>query len=307
MKFELSILGTAAATPAYGRFPSCHVLNVQDTWYMIDCGEGAQMRLTDFHIPRNRINHLFISHLHGDHVFGIVGLLTSYSLAGRQEPFHIYSPRGLREFIEPTLANTYSHLLFPLEFHIVDTEESALVYENATLTVHSIPLKHSVPTTGYYFKEKPLLPNFIKEKIEEHNIPSFQIPIIKSGADFVKEDGTIIPHSELTVPAPTPRSYAYCSDTMYHPSIASLISNVDILYHEATFTQEFLENAAFGMHSTAQQAATIANLANAKMLVVGHYSARYPDAVSVLEEAQKIFDNTFAAIDGSTFSVPYRR
>jgi ribonuclease Z len=307
LKFEITILGSAAATPAYGRFPSSQVLNIQDTWYMIDCGEGTQIRLTDFHVPRSKINRLFISHLHGDHVFGIVGMLTSFSLSGRTEPFHIYAPEGLEEMLEVTFRVTASHLVYSLHVHTIDTTQSSLIYENDCLTVHTIPLQHSVPTAGFLFREKPLQPNFIKEKIAEHDIPVSEIPLIKNGADFVKADGTIIPHKELTIPAPLPRTFAYCSDTKYSPEIVPQIQGMDILYHESTFTDEFIENAEYGMHSTARQAATIARDADVKMLVIGHYSARYPDAEPALREARKTFTETFAGLDGVTFSIPYRR
>jgi ribonuclease Z len=306
MKFEVTILGTAAATPAYGRFPTSQVLNIQDQWYMIDCGEGTQMRLTDFHIPRNRINHIFISHLHGDHVFGLPGLLTSMSLNGRQEAMHIYSPIGLEEMIHAMLRLSDSHLLYPLHFHVTNTEQHELIYENDGLTVHSIPLLHSVPCAGFLFKEKPFLPNFIKEKIAEYNIPVSEIMAIKAGKDFVTSDGQTIPNSELVTPAVRSRSYAFCSDTMYNEAIIPIIENIDMLYHETTFTQQFLENAEWGMHSTAHQAATIAKKANVKMLITGHYSARFPDFSDILQEAQAVFPNTFASMDGFTFNVPYR-
>lgn len=307
MKFELTILGSAAAIPAYGRFPSAQVLNVQDTWYMIDCGEGAQIRMTDFHIPRNKINYLFISHLHGDHVFGIFGLLTSYSLAGRQEPFHVYAPEGIAEMLEVTLRTTYSQLIYPLHIHTFDTTTSELIFENSILTVHTVPLTHSVPCAGFLFREKKLQPNFIKEKITEYNIPISQIPVIKNGADFVLEDGTIIPHEELTIAAPPPRSFAYCSDTVFEPNLIPIIQEVDMLYHEATFTSAFNANAEIGMHSTAKQAATIAKNASVKMLILGHYSARFHSPDEILIEAKKTFANTFAGLDGTTFSIPYRR
>jgi ribonuclease Z len=307
LKFELTILGSAAAIPAYGRFPSAQVLNVQDTWYMIDCGEGAQIRMTDFHIPRNKINHLFISHLHGDHVFGIFGLLTSYSLAGRLEPFHIFAPEGITEILEVTLRMTYSHLVYPLHIHTFDPTQSSLIFENNILTVHTIPLSHSIPCAGFLFREKKLLPNFRKEKIGEYNIPIQEIPIIKNGADFVTEDGITVPHHELTIAAPAPRAFAYCSDTSFEPKIIPIIQGIDMLYHEATFTAEYSANAAVGMHSTATQAATIAKLADVKMLVLGHYSARFHNPDEVLAEAKKTFQNSYAGIDGTSFAIPYRR
>jgi ribonuclease Z len=307
MKFEITVLGTAAATPAYGRFPSSQVANIQDEWYMIDCGEGTQMRLTDFHIPKNRIANIFISHLHGDHIFGLPGFLTSLSLGGRQEAMNIYSVEGLQEMIETILRVSHSTLIYPLHFHAFDPTKHELIYETSGLTVHTLPLKHSVPTAGFLFREKPFLPNFIKEKIEEHNIPISFIKEIKLGADFVKEDGTVIPHSEMvTTPVPS-RSFAYCSDTMYHEPLIPLIQNVNLLYHETTFTQDFIENAEWGMHSTAHQAATIAKKANVEMLVTGHYSARFQDFHPILEEARRIFKNTFASSDGSNFNIPYRK
>jgi ribonuclease Z len=306
MKFEVTILGTAAATPAYGRFPTSQVLNIQDHWYMIDCGEGAQMRLTDFHIPRNRINHIFISHLHGDHIFGLPGMLTSLSLNGRGEPMHIFSPAGLQEMIETVLRLSDSYLLYTLHFHVIDTEKHTLIYETDGLTIHTIPLKHTVPCAGFLFKEKPFLPNFIKEKIAEHGIPLSEIMNIKAGADFTTADGVVIPNSEMVTAPVRSRSYAFCSDTAYSEDIIPIIEGVDMLYHETTFTQRFLENAEWGLHSTALQAATIAKKADVKMLITGHYSARFSDFSEILDEAQSVFPNSHPSLDGFTFGVPYR-
>lgn len=274
---------------------------------MIDCGEGTQMRLSDFHIPRNKIHHLFISHLHGDHIFGIVGLLTSYSLAARKEAFHIYSPEGLQKIIELTLSLSYSMLSYEVHYHTFDPLQSQQIFEKSELTVSTIPLKHSVPTAGFLFEEKPLLPNFNKEKILEYNIPVSEIPLIKAGADFICENGDVIPFTALTFPAPPARKYAYCSDTMYNPDMVSMIKGVDMLYHEATFTELFRANADYGMHSTATDAAEIAKAAAVKMLILGHYSARFSDSIPLLEEAQAVFSSTYAGQDGMTFSVPYRR
>ncbi len=274
---------------------------------MIDCGEGAQMRLSDFHIPRNKINQLFISHLHGDHIFGLLGLLTSYSLAGRRETFHIYSPPGLEEMVEVSLRVSYSQLSYQIQYHSFDPTEPSLLFETDFLSVHTIPLKHSVPTAGFLFSEKPHLPNFNKEKIEEYNIPVSEIPIIKTGADFITPEGKIVPFEELTFPAPPPRKFAYCSDTVYNPALIDHLTGVDMLYHESTFTEKFRANAEYGMHSTAMDAAKIAQAAGVGMLILGHYSARYPDSVPLLEEARTIFSATYAGQDGMTFSVPFRR
>ena len=265
------------------------------------------MRLTDFHIPRNKINHLFISHLHGDHIFGVVGLLTSYSLAGRREVFIIYAPQGLEEIIDVTLRNSYSQLSFEIVFHTFDPDQPTLLYENEVLKVQTIPLRHSVPTAGFLFHEKEPLPNFRKEKIQELNIPVSEIPRIKAGADFIAADGTIVAFEELTYPAPSPRKFAYCSDTMFHPSVVDFVNGVDLLYHESTFTEQFRANADYGMHSTALDAAKIALAADVKMLILGHYSARFPDAIPLLEEAKTVFQETRAGYDGMTISVPFRR
>lgn len=306
MQFELTILGSNSAIPANNRFPTAQILKVQDHLYLIDCGEGTQMRMNDYHIRRGKINQIFISHLHGDHIFGLIGLLTSYSLAGRTTALDIYSPIGLEEIINVQLKNTASWIDYPLHFHVIDTTKNELIFEDNILTVHTIPLIHRVPTAGFLFKEKEHPLNIIAEKIKTYDIPYDQIKAIKSGQDFTTADGKQIPNQELTKPPVPTRSYAYCSDTMYNEAIVPLINEVDLLYHETTFSHDKIEQAKSTMHSTAHQAATIAQMANVGQLIMGHYSSRYIDLTSLLEEAIKVFPNTVLGIEGGKYEVAFR-
>lgn len=295
MAFELTILGSSAAIPAHGRHLSAQVLQAGGELFLIDCGEGTQIQLMDYKIKFSKINHIFISHLHGDHIFGLMGLIMTYDLMGRTAPLHIYSPKGLEDFIKTQL---YSGQRYPLYFHSSDTTVSTLLYENNYLEVYSIPLIHRDPCHGFLFVEKKKVSNIIKEKIEVYNIPYQQINKIKEGADFLTEKGELIPNIELTIPAPNPLKFAYCSDTMYSEEIIPLIKEVDLLYHEATFMQNMLEQAQKTMHSTAAQAASIAQQAQAKKLIIGHFSARYINLKPLLEEAKAVFDSTFLAEEG---------
>jgi len=306
MRFELTILGSNSAIPANGRFPTAQILNVQEKLYLIDCGEGTQMRMNDFNIKRGKISQIFISHLHGDHIFGLIGLLTSYSLAGRSDDLDIYAPEGLEEIINVQLKNTGSFVSYKLQFHVIDTTQNSLIYENEIVTVHSIPLIHRVPTAGFLFREKQKPRNIIAEKINEYHIPYSKINEIKAGANFTTENGNVIPNDELTI-APRPgRSYAYCSDTQYAETIVPLIRKADLLYHETTFCNDKLVQAETTMHSTAHQAATIAKLANVGKLITGHYSSRYIDLSILLEEAKAVFPNTVLGIEGGRFNVPLK-
>lgn len=303
MLFDLSILGCNSALPALGRHPTSQILKIHNQTVLIDCGEGTQMRMNTFHIKRGKIRYIFISHLHGDHIFGLPGLLTSYSLNGRTEPLYIFSPKGLEALIRITLKNSGSILSYPIHFEEVDTTKAAKIFENNAFSVTAFPLIHRVPTTGYLFRERFHLRNIIAEKIQKHQIPYDQIDSIKEGADFVLADGRIIPNEELTTPPPQERTYAYCSDTMYSEAILPHIQNVDLLYHEATFLQEHLDRAIYSKHTTAHQAATIAKKAGAKKLVLGHYSSRYADLDPLLKEARAVFANTLLGIEGATYRV----
>lgn len=304
MRFEVTLLGCNAAIPANGHFLSGQVLNIRENWYMIDCGEWSQSRLSDLRIPRNRIGQIFISHLHGDHCFGLIGLITSYALMGRQQPLDIFSPPGLREMIEIQLLYCGATPPFDLLFHEIDTNKSYKIFSDDKVEVFTIPLRHRIPTAGFLFREKRLDRNILPEKIEAFQIPYDQIKAIKKGADFVTPAGERIPNETLTSAPYRQRSYAYCSDTAYHESIVPVIKGVDLLYHETTFTEQHRKEADYSLHSTARDAATIARLAGAGQLITGHYSTRYQDLNVLLEEAVAVFPQTVLGIDGGCYDVP---
>lgn len=302
MKFELTILGSSGAIPFKDRYMTAHVLNVREQLFVIDCGEGTQMRMTEHRIKRGKINHIFISHLHGDHVFGLPGLLTSFALNHRKKPLHIYSPAGLQAMI----AGLFPHSKgpsYPIVYHELDPSVHQLAFENEDVEIWTIPLKHGIPCNGYIFKEKALPRNMKREAIQQYQIPYTDIPAIKAGANWTSSDGTVISNQELTTPPPTPRSYAFCSDTMYHEPIIPIIEKVSLLYHEATFLHQDLDKAQDTNHSTAHQAALIAQEAQAQQLVIGHYSARYESLEQHKKEATATFPNTVLAYDGMKISL----
>ena len=303
MRFALTILGINAAAPAYGRHPSAQVLQVHNRHYLIDCGEGTQMRMSDFNIPRHKINQVFISHLHGDHVFGLPGLLFSFSLMDRKAPLHLYSPAGLREMILAQLTPSGA-LSYPLHFHEVNTASTSIIFEDPLLSVTAIPLRHRIPTIGFLFREKPRPLNIIPEKIETYHLTIEQIKAAKAGEDITLSDGRTIPNMELTLSPPPPRSYAYMSDTMFDESVVPHIHNTDLLFHETTFCEDHADNATLTHHSTARQAALIAKAANVRTLITGHYSSRYPDVQPFLDEARAVFPNSVAGEEGRVYEVP---
>ena len=307
MTFELTILGSNAAVPAFGRHPSAQVLNVNEKCYLIDCGEGTQIRMNDFGIRRHRIDQIFISHLHGDHIFGLIGLLTSYSLGQRIKQMDIFGPAGIQELLDVQLKYSESHLTYPLKIHVVNPEESALVFSDKNVSVTTIPLDHRIPACGYLFKEKERLLNVIPEKLSEYEIGFKQINAIKSGAKGISSSGKEIENNLLTLPPYIPRTFAYCSDTAYKPANIPLLKKIDLLYHEATFAEDKVENAKLTKHSTAKQAARIAKDADVQSLLIGHFSSRYHDLNVLLYEAKTIFPNTRLGLEGQTFSVKLRR
>ncbi len=305
MKFELTILGTSAAVPYRNRFLSGQVLNIHDRLFLIDCGEGTQMRLTDLGIKKSKINHIFISHLHGDHIFGLVGVLTSMAMASRKHKLTIFSPKGLEELVLTTFRLTNYISPFRIEFIEVDDKIATQLIDNEIFTVCSFPLKHRVAAVGYVFKEKHFDRSIRGEKIAEYNIPFSEIKAIKKGADFMDTEGGIILNVELTLPPPNPRSFAYCSDTAYDEKIATHIYSVDLLYHETTFLNDMAAHAEITGHSTALQAGQMAKLAHVGQLVTGHYSSRYDDLNVLLLEAKQAFDNVVLGIDGETYKIPF--
>lgn len=305
MKFSLTILGSNSAVPGNGRHPTSQVLNIQEQLYLIDCGEATQIRMNDFRVKRNKINQIFISHFHGDHIFGLPGLLGSYSLAGRKEPMEIFSPPGLKAMMDVIAKTSGWHQTYEIIYHEVNPEENRLIFENKKIEVYTIPLIHRMPTCGYFFVEKPHARGFRAEKIEEYGIPFSKINDIKKGADLELKNGQIISNSELTTPPKKSRAYAYCSDTAYNEAIIPMIKNVDLLYHESTFGKALAELAAPRGHSTVEEAATIAKKANVGQLVLGHFSTRYDDLEPLLAEAKPIFENSYLGIEGKTFEVSF--
>ena len=304
MNFEVTILGINSAMPTPNRNPSGQVVRLQDRFYLIDCGEGTQIRLTQYGIKRSKINQIFITHLHGDHFFGLFGLLTTMALSGRTDAIEIFSPKGLSEIFETTMKHSGSKVPFPVYFQEVDTANPGKVFEDELVEVFTLPLIHRIPTVGYFMKEKERLRKVIPEKIDIYQIPYEQINAIKRGQHFVTTEGQIIPNTSLTIAPPRPRSFAYCSDTQYNEALPPLIMDVDLLYHEATFCDDRKDRTVATGHSTAKEAATVAQKAKAKALILGHFSTRYQDLSCFLKEAEKIFPNTYIGQEGNTYPIP---
>ncbi len=303
MIFELTILGANAAIPAHGRFPTSQILCINHRYYMIDCGEGAQIQLFRYKIKINKIHAIFISHLHGDHYLGLMGLLNTMNLRGRTEPLYLHAPKGLQEIIILQLKYSYAILNYALHFVETNQEESVFIFEDEKVSVHTIPLLHRIPCCGFLFREKPKDKKLIKEKIPiDLSIPG-RIAL-KKGEGFY-HNNQLLKNEEYTHLPAKRRSYAFCSDTTYLPSspLIEIIKDVDLLYHESTFTHVHEKRAAQTFHSTGQQAALIAKEANVNKLILGHFSTRYYDLSPVLEEAQAVFPNSVLAIEGETFSV----
>ncbi|MES2396525.1 MAG: ribonuclease Z [Bacteroidota bacterium] len=298
--FELTILGCSSATPTSTRNPTAQLLNIAERFFLIDCGEATQIQLRKFKLKFQRINHIFISHLHGDHYLGLIGLLSSMHLLGRTVDLQLYCPPELEEIIEVQFKHSQTYLRFKIVYHHHKYIANDLIFEDNKVEVRTILLNHRIPCCGFLFTEKPLLANISKEIIQKYHIPVEQILAIKSGADFITTEGELIPNSNLVSNKLKPRSYAYCSDTCYDERIIDIIKGVDLLYHEATFLNEMLPRAKETFHSTALQAATIAQKAEVHQLMIGHYSARYRDLQPLLDEAQTVFSNTILSIEGKS-------
>ncbi len=303
MAFELTILGSSSALPTSERYPTAQVLNASGRFFLIDCGEGTQIQIRRQKIAFGKIRHIFISHLHGDHYYGLIGLISTFNLLGIKNDLHIYSPTQLREILQPQLNLLKAGLQFNIIFHPLNFKKPELIFEDKVIEVISFPLKHSINCCGFLFREKTKERNIKKEYIQEFNIPIAQIRAIKQGADFKTENGKIIPNEQLTTPPPPPVSYAFCSDTAFHPPVVETIKEVSTLYHEATFTEEMKEWAVKTYHSTALDAAKIAKMANAGKLIIGHFSSRYKTTEQFIKEAQSEFKNTETAVDGKKYSI----
>lgn len=302
MKFEVTILGCGSATPTLQRNPTAQVVNHSDRLFLIDCAEGTQLQLRRYKIRLQRINHIFISHLHGDHYFGLVGLLSSFQLLGRKQKLTIYGPKLLEKIVALQLESGGAKLNFEVEFVSLESTGSERIYEDKHLEVYTIPLKHRIYCNGFLFKEKPKERRLSKELIEQYQIPIAMMHRLKNGEDWVQETHTIL-NEKLTLPPLKSRSYAFCSDTIYNEKIIPLIQNTDVLYHEATFTEKFKDRAKATFHSTAKEAATIAVKANVNKLLIGHYSARFKDTSELLSEAQIVFPATKAVEDGDVIPI----
>ena len=302
-KFELHILGCGSALPTTRHFATSQVVNLRDKLFMIDCGEGAQMQLRKSRLKFSRLNHIFISHLHGDHCFGLMGLISTFGLLGRTAELHIHSPKGLEELLTPML-NFFCHTLaYKVIFHEFDTRQTSVVYEDRSMTVTTIPLQHRIPCCGFLFAEKARPNHIIRDMVDFYKVPVYELNRIKNGSDYVTPEGEVIANTRLTRPSDPPRKYAYCSDTIFRPEIVEQLSGVDLLFHEATFAESELARAKETYHTTAAQAARIALEAGVRQLVSGHFSARYEDESILLKEASAVFPNTILAKENLCISL----
>ena len=300
---KLTILGCYAATPRTITNPTSQVLDIKNRMFLIDCGEGTQVQLRKNKIKFSKINQVFISHLHGDHFFGLIGLISTFSLLGRTTDLHIYGPKGIKEIVILQLRLSNSWTNYGLYFHELESEESEVVFEDDKVLVTTIPLKHRVYTNGFLFQEKVGERKLNMDAVLNHEIESCYYQKIKNGKDITLDDGKLIANSLLTFDPIEPKSYAFCSDTVFHEDIIPIIENVDILYHESTFLESEVSLANKTLHSTAKEAARIALKANAKQLILGHYSTRYESIDLFKEEAKTIFPEVLLAEDGKTFEL----
>ncbi len=300
---KINILGCYAATPRSFTNPTAQVLEIQNNHFLIDCGEGTQVQLRRNKIKFSRIKHIFISHLHGDHFYGLIGLVSTFRLLNRDTELHIYGPRGIKEIITLQLKLASSWTSFPLIFHELTSKTSELIYENSKVSVTTIPLKHRIYTNGFLFREKPGDRKLLIDKAEEYNIDFTLFNSLKKGKDVISEDGKLIANHLVTADPLPPKSYAYCSDTVFDPDLVPIIEGVTALYHESTFLEDQAELAFPTKHSTAKQAATIAKEAGVEKLILGHYSTRYNDIEQFRIEASTIFSDIILADDGKEIIV----
>lgn len=303
MAFRLTILGTSSALPTSDRYPTAHVLNVHERLFLIDCGEGTQMQMRRYRIRFGRINHIFISHLHGDHFFGLYPLLSTFNLMGRKTPLHVYAPEPAQELIARHLRDFDINLAYELVVHTLSGKAVKPVLDDRRVDVFSFPLKHRVKSYGFLFREKMADRNIIREKIPEYNLTIAEIARLKKGEDVTRDGGEVIRTAEVTLMPQKQATYAYCSDTAWFPRLASYVRGVDLLYHEATFSDESEALAVRTGHSTARHAATVALNAGAGRLILGHFSARYRSPAILEEEARQVFPAAEAAFEGATYEI----
>lgn len=303
MSFQLTILGTGSATPVLSRNPTAHHLQIEQEGYLIDCGEGTQSQLLRYKIRTTKLKYIFITHLHGDHFFGLIGLLSTLNMHRRIEDLWLFGPKGLTEIITLQLKYSDTRLNFKIHFKETQTEKSYLLFENDYVTITTIPHIHRVPCCGFLFQEKSKKRKIIKST-KPADLTFEQIRMLKNGEDILTENGLLkYKNEDYTVPSMKSSSYAFCSDTLYNEAIIDIVKNVDLLYHEATFLDELLPRATQTNHSTTKQAATIAKKAKVGKLIIGHYSSRYKELETHLAEAREVFMNTYLAIEGETHKV----
>lgn len=301
--FKIHILGCGSALPTLKHNASSQLIEMRGKCFMVDCGEGAQMQFRRSHIHFSKLNAIFISHMHGDHCFGLMGLLSTLGMLGRTSKLRIYAPKDYEPLFKQQVEFFMQTMEYEMEMIPVDTEKQQVIYEDHSLTVETVPLQHRVPCCGFIFREKPTLPHIRRDMIDYYGIPVSQINNIKNGADWTNEDGDVIPNARLVQPADSPRSYAYCSDTRFMPALKEQVKGVTVLYHESTYTAEQEDRAKIYYHSTARQAATIAAGAGVGTLLLGHYSARYNDEKVLLEEAKAVFPNSILTQEGMVFDI----
>lgn len=303
MKFSVTILGSNSSLPTLERNPSSQLVNHNEKYFLVDCAEGTQLQMKKYKINPQKINHIFISHLHGDHYFGLIGLISSMHLMGRVNPLKVFGPSGLEEIISLQFRYSGTYLAYPIEFITVNHLISETLYSDEHLDILSFPLKHRIPTTGYIFREKRMRPKLNKDIIGKLNPSIEEIRMIKRGMDYTNSKGITYLNHELTLEPPAPRKFVYCSDTAYDESIVPYIARADLLYHESTFLSSESQHAAEKQHSTAFEAATIASIANVKKLLLGHFSVRYDKPALFLQEALRKFKNTELASDGLSLEI----
>ena len=301
--FKIHILGCGSALPTLKHNASSQLIEMRGKCFMVDCGEGAQMQFRRSHIHFSKLNAIFISHMHGDHCFGLMGLLSTLGMLGRTSKLRIYAPKEYESLFRQQVEFFMQTMEYEMEMIPVDTEKQQIIYEDHSLTVETVPLQHRVPCCGFIFREKPTLPHIRRDMIDYYGIPVSQINNIKNGADWTNEDGDVIPNARLVQPADPSRSYAYCSDTRFMPGLKEKVKGVTVLYHESTYTSDQEDRAKIYYHSTARQAATIAAGAGVGTLLLGHYSARYNDEQVLLQEAKAVFENSILTQEGMVFNV----
>lgn len=303
--FELLILGSSSASPTAERNQTSQLLNISERFFLIDCGEATQIQLRRFKAKFQKVDHIFISHLHGDHFFGLPGYLSSMHLLGRQQPLTIYAPKELKQVLDIIHEVSDTKLNYPITWHFTDNKKQELLFEDDKVEVYSFPLKHRIYCTGFLFKEKPFPRKIDKYLLDKYKVSTADINLLKAGDDVINNNGDLVKNADVTLNPPAARSYAFCSDTIYDESLVNYIKEVDLLYHESTFLDDKLDRAKQTFHSTAKQAATIAKLANVKKLLLGHYSARYGNLEQFKIDAREIFENSHLSVEGEVVGVEH--